>query len=750
MLLKGVFYEMEQYKADFVVCGGGLSGICAAVAAARHGLNVALIHDRPVLGGNCSSEIGISINGAAYNGGSASVYAREGGIVEEIKMKLLCHENNRDIVFFEIVYEEPNINLFLNTLITGVETENSRIKAVTCHQLASERQFRFEAPLFADTTGDGFVGYTAGAEFMQGREARSQFGEPLAPETADGYTLGDTLVFETTDTGRPSRFTRPSFAYDITKMPFFKNIGADKGLHRDIRRGPNGQIGGFWWLEYGGQLDTIYDNEDIALELRKLVYGMWDYIKNSGDFPDVETLKLARVAPIPGKRESRRFVGDHILTQSDVDNKVDFPDSVAISGWPMDVHAPKGIYDDGHATHWHFVAGMFHLPFSMMYSKNISNLMFAGRNMSATHVAFGSTRVACQGGVAGQAIGTAAALCKKYDMTPRQIRDQHFDELLTILLDEDQTIIGRREPMHPALSDVTLTASSVKSFENVNTKGMILLDKEYVLALPIATGRIDSFQVKLKNFSADPQSLQVELYGGFRPENYIPEFFIKSIEVPVAGGFNGWITLPAGCDDLPDGKLYVLFRPNSNLRLYANNDKLTGAVSFTTGEIDCTSTAKYKGLKRLFRLRAGKQPYTQICFTNVEPEQPVYQVENLLNGYSRPYGLPNLWMSATNTPGEFVELTFPNPTPIGELQLIFNTALEEDSVRPELFIDGVKRYTLRLTLADGSVETERIGRCCQRVAKHRLDKTVKSIKIIFEETYGSKYFELFAIKIKAD
>lgn len=220
---------MELMKADVTVIGGGIAGICAAIAAARQGLQVSLINDRPVLGGNASSEVRVHINGSAYLGNSPSYYAREGGLVEELKLKIFHYNplyNKKlmlslsDTVLLDMVYDEPNISLFLNTCVHETGMENGRIKWVEGLQLASERKFRFESSTYIDCSGDGIVGYQAGAHFRWGREAKHEYQEELAPEVADHYTMGDTILFQARDVNYSVPYTKPGFAYDITKLEF--------------------------------------------------------------------------------------------------------------------------------------------------------------------------------------------------------------------------------------------------------------------------------------------------------------------------------------------------------------------------------------------------------------------------------------------------------------------------------------------------------------------------------------------------
>ena len=740
---------MERIYSDLTVVGAGVAGICASLAAARHGLKVALINDRPVLGGNASSEICVSINGAAYDGYSPSVYAKEGGLVEEVKLTIL-HYNSMyrstamvpmvDAAFFDLIYGEANISLYLNTLIHDVYVENGKVKAVQGTQLGSEKQFRFESPLFVDSSGDGIVGYKAGALYMWGREGKKQFDESLAPDAEDVYVLGDTILFRSRDMGRSIKYKKPKFAYDITRMDFFKNINR-KGMHRDIRR--NGkEIHGYWWLEFGGQMNTIADNEAITLELRKLVYGLWDYIKNSGDFEDVDTLALDFVAPIPGKRESRRFIGDYVLTQNDIAEKRDYDDAVAVGGWPMDVHAPKGIYDEGSATEWYYVPGMYNIPFRCLYSKNVSNLMFAGRNISATHIAFGSTRVMATGGCMGQAVGTAAYLCHKYGATPAQLVTHHMEEFLDDLQRNDQTVSGRKEKRNgELLKDLHIAASSVKEFCNDKPHGVLELKKELCLAVPIATERFESFEIKVKNNSGSEQVFRLEVYGGERKENYVPVYKIKEIELKVPSNFDDWLVVPVGCSKSGDGKIYMILKKNENLAVYYNYNKLNGVVSFNyySDDLICADTE----LNKLQRIDEN------ICFKGVEPEQCMYRVENVLNEYSRPYGLPNIWISGASVTGEsqWIEMTCDTPKPVDEIQMVFNSMLEEDNpegIIPEL----VKDYDIELIGNTGEKRIIEITDNCLRFRRHKVEATdVVKIKFNFKANYRAQCYEVFSIKL---
>lgn len=316
--------QRASIETDVTVIGGGLSGVCAAIAAARLGSSVALVQNRPVLGGNSSSEIRVWVCSATAHG--TQRYARETGIMGELFLEnqFVNQEGNPylwDLVVLEAVRREPNIDLYLNTDVHHLAmTDDGTIASVTGWQMGSEREMVFTSPVFLDCTGDGLIGYLAGAEYRVGREARAEHDESLAPEVADTHVLGSTILFYTKDEGRPVPFVATSFAIDVTATSIPER--------RIIRSGDNGCA--YWWIEWGGELDTIHDNETIRNELWSVIYGIWDYIKNSGRFPDSDTMTLEWVGSIPGKRESRRLMGDHILTQHDVLGQVHFDDTVAL------------------------------------------------------------------------------------------------------------------------------------------------------------------------------------------------------------------------------------------------------------------------------------------------------------------------------------------------------------------------------------------------------------------------------------
>ncbi len=447
---------------DVVVIGGGVSGMCAAIASARHGAHTALIHDRPVLGGNASSEIRMHICGADRH--SERKNARETGILEEIllKNKSVNDKDNYswpvfDTCMWEICRFQEGLDLYLNTRFDGVEMNGDKIKSVTAKGLTNETYYTFAADYFIDATGDGMVGALAGAEFMYGREDKKAFGEADGLDKADGYTMGNSIMFFAVDTGAPIKYVKPDWAYTYTE--------------EDLKCRPHHKIkSGYWWIELGGKtLHTIYDAEELRDELMKTVYGIWDHIKNGGDH-GAENYKLEWVGALPGKRESRRLLGDYVLREEDLLTANPFSDAVAYGGWSMDCHVIEGFLSTGdEPTKYIHFDEIYPIPYRSLYSKNIENLFLGGRAISASHLAFASTRVMGTTAVCGQAVGTAAALAVKKQVSPRKV-GEYINELQQMLLKDDCFVPNfKNDDKNDLCLSAKVTATSEKTgFEAEN------------------------------------------------------------------------------------------------------------------------------------------------------------------------------------------------------------------------------------------------------------------------------------------
>ncbi len=325
--------------------------------------------------------------------------------------------------------------------------DGNKIKSITGWQTTTYTYHTINAKIFADCSGDGILAPLTGAEYRVGREARSEFGESIAPEVADKKTMGMTCLFQARDTGEPQAFEPPSWAYDYPTEDSLPNR-----WHGWLEMG-------YWWIELGGEQDTIYDTEEIRDELLKTVYGVWDHIKNHGDH-GAQNWTLEWVQFIPGKRESRRYVGAHVLTQNDIEAEGRFDDIVAYGGWPMDDHPPAGFKHKGHPTTFYPTPSPYGISYRCLYSKNIENLMFAGRNASCTHAAMSSTRVMGTGASMGQAVGTAAAMAIEKNVSLPEIGSKYISELQQSLLRQDAYLPWIPQKLSAITMNADLTATS--------------------------------------------------------------------------------------------------------------------------------------------------------------------------------------------------------------------------------------------------------------------------------------------------
>lgn len=414
-----------EHNVDLCVVGGGIAGLCAAVSAARNGIKVALMQDRPVLGGNASSEIRMWICGAHGK------FNRESGIVEELMLENYYRNQSHsysiwDSVLYEKARFEENITLLLNCTCMDAENDGDHIVSVTGWQMTTETKHKVYAKYFADCSGDSILAPLTGADCRIGREAKSEYGESIPPDTADKKTMGMSVLLQARETDRKQEFIPPDWAY------VYENDDALKERDHSLSEGCN-----FWWIELGGDKDSIHDTEDMRDELLKIAFGVWDHIKNTGDH-GADNWQLDWVGFLPGKRESRRYIGKTVITENDVKKGGIKDKAIAYAGWSMDDHFPQGFYyEGGHPTIYHPAPSPWMIPFGAIVSASKDNLLFAGRNISVTHAALSSSRVMATCGLLGQALGTAAAIAVKAN-TP--IYEINTDKLQQQLLWDDSYI----------------------------------------------------------------------------------------------------------------------------------------------------------------------------------------------------------------------------------------------------------------------------------------------------------------------
>lgn len=663
----------RQIAGDLAVVGGGLAGVCCAITAARAGATVVLIQDRPVLGGNASSEVRLWILGATSHMGNNNRWAREGGVIDEILVENVFRnpEGNPAIVdamLLEKVMAEPNITALLNTAVYDLEKRGAdTIKCIRAFCPQNSTVYEVAAPLFCDASGDGIAGFLAGAAFRIGAEGRSEFGEKFAPPQATNELLGHTIYFFSKDTGQPVKFIPPSFALkDITQIPRW----------RDIKAGDQG--GYLWWLEWGGRLDTIHDSEKIKWELWKVAYGAWNHIKNSGQFPQAETMTLEWVGMIPGKRESRRFEGDYMLIQQDIVEQRRHADVVSFGGWAIDLHPVDGVYSpQPGCIQWHS-KGVYQVPYRCLYSRNIANLFLAGRIISASHIAFGSTRVMATCAHGGQAVGMAAALCARHGLKPRELGGR-MPELQRELLRAGQCIPG------VALDDpddlarrAMIAASSELKLASLPSNGETLpLASSWAMMLPVQPGPMP--RVEFVVDVEQPTELVAELRLSSKPDNHTPDVTLGTLKAPLKAGAKQRLPLDFKAEIDAPRYSFVCLMANEHVAVHLSDRRVTGVLTVTQKFNHAVAKSPRQepppdsGIDSFEFWIPQRRPGGKNFALAIEPPLDVFRAANVVNGLARPTCQPNAWMADFADAAPVLALRWNSPKTIARIELGFDT-----------------------------------------------------------------------------
>lgn len=697
------FDVSDERRIQLIVVGGGLAGTCAAIAAARKGISVALIQERPVLGGNSSGEIRVGPVGASQSGYNRD--ARETGIIEELFLDVRArsyglrqingsHYPFWDVILAEKAEAEPTLDLFLNTRVIGVSTSASidagyerRIDGILAIQQGTEKVFRFHCEMLIDATGDGFVAMQAGAPYRYGREARSEFDESWAPEVADDVVLGSSIMFAARDIGRPVPFVAPEWAHtfpDEASLPFRTHESFESG---------------YWWIEWGGRINTITDNEAIRKELQAAVFGVWDHIKNHCTVPGLRerasTWTLDWIGHLPGKRESRRFEGDRILTERDILRGLDGvpADVVTHGGWPIDLHAEDGIYSPEKPCTQPPLPGLYGIPLRSLYSRSVSNLFMAGRDISTTHVAHGTTRVMKTCAVIGEAAGNAAALALQSSMTPRELANDersvaHLQQVLLregmylpLRVNDDGCDLARRR-------DVTITASSEAALRLgtgmkweeaglsvTGHKGMgndfagqevrtVPADRLLGQAFVMSGNRLDAVCVQLSSTSERPATARMQI----RQARHLRDFgslsagsaTLATVEATVQPG-TSMVTfrLDGALECEPDHPLAAVLEPVDGL-----------AWAISAQEPPGTQAAMWDDELGYWRWIHGSMIF------ETAPLSTPYRAENIISGVARPERGSNMWVSdPSRSLPQSITLRWAQPVDLGRVEVTFDSQL---------------------------------------------------------------------------
>ncbi|WP_371419604.1 FAD-dependent oxidoreductase [Pantoea sp. SO10] len=662
-------FPQQRLQAELLIVGGGLAGVCAALAAARDGLDVVLIQDRPVLGGNASSEVRLWANGATSHMGNNNRWAREGGIMGEIMEENLWRnkEGNPvlfDMVLLDIVQAQPGLTLLLNTVVTDIEKSGRRLLSVQAFNAINQTHYQVSATQFIDASGDGVLGYLAGAAHRVGAESVKEFGEKMAPGENFGHKLGHSIYFYTKRTAQPVRFVAPSFALkEITAIPRYKRLSSEL----------NGCD--LWWLEWGGRLDTVHESETIKWELWKIVWGVWDYIKNSGEFPDADNLTIEWVGLIPGKRESRRFLGETMLCQQDIIEQRDHYDAVAYGGWSIDLHPADGVYSEHDGCRQFHSKGTYTIPFRALYSQSLDNLLLTGRLISATHVAFGSARVMCTCGVLGEVVGRAAALCQQQQITPAELaQPERVGQLQQHLLRQG-AFIPRHPLANPARQAHVTVSSTLELRALPADAGWQPLQSRCALLLPLKAGeRLPAISVQLR--AANAQKLQVSLLTSANPANTCGDCQLstQSITVTEQGTYRLSFDYRAECDRY----VFIAFEENAAIEVALTSQRLPGVMMVF-------NSLNPRVAKRTRQINDGdygvdefdfwlprRAPQQILLAFALETPLQLWHGDYLLNGKLRPEQHTNCWVPAQDDTHPNVSWHWNEPQQAKHITLLFD------------------------------------------------------------------------------
>lgn len=754
----------QTVETDIVVVGGGLAGVSAAVSAARLGKRVALINNRPVLGGNSSSEVRVWVCGATAHGNQR--WARETGVIGELYVENQYRnpEGNPvhwDDVVLDAVRREDNITMFLNTDVRDVVASGPddarRIEAVVGWTMGSEILTTFNAPVFIDCTGDGLVGHLAGALSRLGKEGRAEFDEDWAPEEPVREFLGSTLLFYSKDLGRPVRFVAPESAKNISDTPIPSS--------RIIRSGDSGAH--YWWVEWGGELDIVDDNERIRDELRSVILGIWDYIKNSGEF-DADTLDLEWIGNIPGKREYRRLIGDYTLHQGDIIEQTEFDDGVAFGGWSIDLHPAEGMYSTGAGALQRFSNGVFEIPFRSLYSANVENLLMAGRDISATHIAFGAARVMATCAAMGQAVGTAASLTIDHGTTPRGLHAEHRDDLRQTLLRWDAPVVGvaNADPhdlARKARVSASSTAARIGTVETADASPRRLTD-DVGIVVPVHP-RLET--IELFVMADRDTTLTVEAWSTGKLQNVVPEALEVATTVQIAAGDAHWIAAElAWAPEVPQNAIVVL-RANDDVTVHSTSLP-PGVLTLVRG-IDSDDQNVEVSTDELLVQWPSKPMRGRSLMFRALPESEALAPERAVTGYNRPHGGPNMWASAPVEAGrdEWLRLDWADAVAAREIRVVFDDDVDVELntlhhhrnphiVMPEL----VKDYRIEVLPAASDalaahddawavIARETENRWRQRI--HALPVgigPIRAVRLVIESTNGAANARVVALRVQ--
>lgn len=786
--------ETESY--DVIVCGGGMAGFCAAIASARHGAKTCLIQDRPVLGGNASSEVRVTIHGAACH----HDHARETGIIMEAMNAerranhLFPIENGwtnsvHDMTLYDLAVRESNLTLHLNTTVKDVQMDDGtwglealpnwpvandekgylhrpachrgkRIKTVKAHVANAEVELLLETTMLIDCTGDALPAHLAGCEWRWGTESTAETGEVHAPAESSTDTMGNSIHIRCIDTGRPAPFKAPDWAVKHEDPSYFYDQG----------RTPNEPQGGYWWIEIGVPWNTIHDKETIRHELTRHALGVWDWMKNK----DPKTIDQCRnyalefIGQVPGKRESRRIIGHHFINENELQERTDFPDVCAYGGWFIDLHTPGGLLAEssepasalGYNPHLKEIAlkyiGPYGIPLSALISKDVPNLLMAGRNISTTHVALGTVRVMATCGLMGQAVGTLAAFVTREGGDPIDWTEQGSMQRIQQTLLRDGCFLPRRRNEDPADLARQAAASASSHFRLSGLGTWEMGEDEMIRERVRQRGRGQASELSFTPCQwmyLDGGPLEKVGLHFINPTDQVQSAHLRLVKVDSLWAYHreegeivweGDLSVPAGLDEMAWAEMGLDQTPAGCVRLEIYGPEAV-KVRWTAGYAYGLCGGDLIGSGKFNRAR-------NLAFQMI-PAQEVYPAKNALTGVTRPQDGTNLWLS---DPGQslpqHLDLQWDQPVRFNQVELTFPPQLVVEThwenpyyVAPHI----AKRYRLQayrdhqwetILVEDDNHESRR---------QHRFDEPVQTsqLRLLIEETHGARSAGLTEIRV---
>ena len=787
--------EEKNMRYDVVICGGGMPGVCAAIAAARHGAKVALLEKRSVLGGNSSSEARVPPHGAASFWHNRM--AREGGIVEELMLEYAARspyaDNRRywDLILREWCEREPNLDLYLSTRFHSAEKKGKRIDSIRAVQASTETVFHLQAKVYIDDTGDGYLAASVGAEFRVGREGKEEFGENLAPEKGDRKTLPSALYLHARRREAQMPFAPPPWAkkypdcsaflhrpHEIDQFSSGSAISEDRSAY---------QL--FWWFSLGGEGDVIKDNESIYGELVRELFGVWDHLKNHCTPDTREALshyELEWWSHYPMRRESRRVIGDYVFKERDVFEPALFADRISYGGWPLDIHPPEGIRSPDPPCDQTFVNELYSVPFRTLYSKDIENLMVVGRCMSATHVAMGTLRVMSTLSAAAQAAGTAACLCAKRGITPRQVAEGNIGELQQQLLRDDAYIIGLKNTDPADLAQkASVSGSSDKIMQAEKTDGFLELKYDLAQQVAVPRGPLNKLSVHLRSERDEHTPVYVDLYRSRKIGRFDEKKPFADLEFSIAPGQDTWVTVDIGGEMPEDGLVWACVKKQPGVYWGYSDEEVFG-TRFAVRYVGPYEPKPAHGKARIAPVKdkwfpinhngrlpeelhnwmeetVGMQYDRKIRATlncRVDPKSRPYAGRNVTDGYGRMENWPSIWISdpAKGFPQSLM-LEWEQTQSIREILLTFDTDLDapdrclgwprEQHRFPFPVPECVRDYRILCDTGSGWEEIMSITGNYQRRRSHLLEAPVRTrgLKIEVQSTHGADTARVYEVRV---